>query len=196
MRHEQSCVYAADGLARATGKLSVAITTTGPGAANTLGAFGEAAISGSHLLLISSEAPIKNRSTDGARGILHEMDDQSALFTPLAKRVKLGNEDVVLAKSCKSAEEAVATVVEFLKLLSVAPVGVGYIGIPSDVLNQEFTQAIPKLSDRAASYLAQEKDREIDLDLAKKLLTGVNKIGIWAGGGAANFSGEIAALAD
>ena len=196
VRHEQSCVYAADGLARATGKLSVAITTTGPGAANTLGAFGEAAISGSHLLLISSEAPIKNRSADGARGILHEMDDQSALFTPLAKRVKLGNEDVVLAKSCKSAEEAVATVVEFLKLLSVAPVGVGYIGIPSDVLNQEFTQAIPKLSDRAASYLAQEKDREIDLDLAKKLLTGVNKIGIWAGGGAANFSGEIAALAD
>jgi thiamine pyrophosphate-dependent acetolactate synthase large subunit-like protein len=196
VRHEQSCVYAADGLARATGKLSVAITTTGPGAANTLGAFGEAAISGSHLLLISSEAPIKNRSTDGARGILHEMDDQSALFTPLAKRVKLGNEDVVLAKSCKSAEEAVATVVDFLKLLSVAPVGVGYIGIPSDVLNQEFTQAIPKLSDRAASYLAQEKDREIDLDLAKKLLTGVNKIGIWAGGGAANFSGEIAALAD
>lgn len=196
VRHEQSCVYAADGLARATGKLSVAITTTGPGAANTLGAFGEAAISGSHLLLISSEAPIKNRSTDGARGILHEMDDQSALFTPLAKRVKLGNEDVVLAKSCKSAEEAVATVVDFLKLLSVAPVGVGYIGIPSDVLNQEFTQAIPKLSDRAASYLAQEKDREIDLDLAKKLLTGVNKIGIWAGGGAANFSDEIASLAD
>ena len=196
VRHEQSCVYAADGLARATGKLSVAITTTGPGAANTLGAFGEAAISGSHLLLISSEAPIKNRSTDGARGILHEMDDQSALFTPLAKKVKIGSEDVVLAKSCKSAEDAVGTVVDFLKLLSVAPVGVGYIGIPSDVLNQEFTQAIPKLSERAASYLAQEKNRKIDLDLAKNLLTGVTKIGIWAGGGAANFSDEIASLAD
>lgn len=120
---------------------------------------------------------------------------QSALFTPLAKRVKLGNEDVVLAKSCKSAEEAVATVVEFLKLLSVAPVGVGYIEFHL-MYKPEFTQAIPKLSDRAASYLAQEKSREIDLDLAKKLLTGVNKIGIWAGGGAANFSGEIAALAD
>ena len=140
VRHEQSCVYAADGLARATGKLSVAITTTGPGAANTLGAFGEAAISGSHLLLISSEAPIKNRSADGARGILHEMDDQSALFTPLAKRIKIGNEDLVLAKSCKSAEDAVATVVDFLQFLSVAPAGVGYIGVPSDVLNQEFNQ--------------------------------------------------------
>ena len=196
VRHEQSCVYAADGLARATGKLSVAITTTGPGAANTLGAFGEAAISGSHLLLISSEAPIKNRSADGARGILHEMDDQSALFTPLAKRIKIGNEDLVLAKSCKSAEDAVATVVDFLKFLSVAPAGVGYIGVPSDVLNQEFHQPIPDLSDKAVAYLAQEKNREIDFILAKDLLAGVNKIGIWAGGGATNVSGEMAALAD
>ena len=196
VRHEQSCVYAADGLARATGKLSVAITTTGPGAANTLGAFGEAAISGSHLLLISSEAPIKNRSADGARGILHEMDDQSALFTPLAKRIKIGNEDLVLAKSCKSAEDAVATVVDFLQFLSFAPVGVGYIGVPSDVLNQEFHQPIPDLSDKAVAYLAQEKNREIDFNLAKDLLAGVNKIGIWAGGGATNVSGEIAALAD
>ena len=196
VRHEQSCVYADDGLARATGKLSVAITTTGPGAANTLGAFGEAAISGSHLLLISSEAPIKNRSADGARGILHEMDDQSALFTPLAKRIKIGNEDLVLAKSCKSAEDAVATVVDFLQFLSFAPVGVGYIGVPSDVLNQEFHQPIPDLSDKAVAYLAQEKNREIDFNLAKDLLAGVNKIGIWAGGGATNVSGEIAALAD
>ena len=196
VRHEQSCVYAADGLARATGKLSVAITTTGPGAANTLGAFGEAAISGSHLLLISSEAPIKNRSADGARGILHEMDDQSALFTPLAKRIKIGNEDLVLAKSCKSAEDAVATVVDFLKFLSVAPAGVGYIGVPSDLLNQEFHQPIPDLSDKAVAYLAQEKNREIDFNLAKDLLAGVNKIGIWAGGGATNVSGEMAALAD
>ena len=196
VRHEQSCVYAADGLARATGKLSVAITTTGPGAANTLGAFGEAAISGSHLLLISSEAPIKNRSADGARGILHEMDDQSALFAPLAKRIKIGNEDLVLAKSCKSAEDAVATVVDFLQFLSVAPAGVGYIGVPSDVLNQEFNQAVPDSSDKAVAYLAQEKNREINFNLAKDLLAGVNKIGIWAGGGATNVSGEMAALAD
>jgi acetolactate synthase-1/2/3 large subunit len=196
VRHEQSCVYAADGLARATGKLSVAITTTGPGAANTLGAFGEAAISGSHLLLISSEAPIKNRSAEGSRGILHEMDDQSSLFTPLAKQVRIGNEDLVLAKSCKSAEESVATVVDYLKFLSIAPTGVGYIGIPSDVLNQEFTKAIPKLSDKAAAYLAQENDREVNLESVKKLIAGVNKIGIWAGGGATNDSAEIASLAD
>ncbi|MFB9839723.1 thiamine pyrophosphate-binding protein, partial [Actinoallomurus acaciae] len=43
VRHEQTAVYAADGLARASGGLGVALTTTGPGAANAAGAFGEAA---------------------------------------------------------------------------------------------------------------------------------------------------------
>jgi len=178
VRHEQSCVYAADGLSRATGKLAVAITTTGPGAANTLGAFGEAAISGSHVLLISSEAPIKNRSTQGARGILHEMDDQSALFSPLAKRVTIDNEELVLAKSCRSADEAIATVVDFLKCLSVAPVGAGYIGVPADVLNQEFVGQIPQPSDRVMAFLDKLENEIIDLNPVMRLLTESKKIGI------------------
>ena len=196
VRHEQSCVYAADGLSRATGKLAVAITTTGPGAANTLGAFGEAAISGSHVLLISSEAPIKNRSTQGARGILHEMDDQSALFSPLAKRVTIDNEELVLAKSCRSADEAIATVVDFLKCLSVAPVGAGYIGVPADVLNQEFVGQIPQLSDRVMALLDKSENEVIDLNPVKQLLAESKKVGIWAGGGATSVSSEIAELSN
>jgi predicted RNA-binding protein with RPS1 domain len=46
VRHEQTAVYAADGLARASGGLGAALTTTGPGAANTVAAVGEAAASG------------------------------------------------------------------------------------------------------------------------------------------------------
>ena len=42
VRHEQTAAYAADGYARARGGLGVALTTTGPGAANTLAAVGEA----------------------------------------------------------------------------------------------------------------------------------------------------------
>ena len=42
VRHEQTAAYAADGYARASGRLGVALTTTGPGAANTLAAVGEA----------------------------------------------------------------------------------------------------------------------------------------------------------
>lgn len=38
VRHEQTAVYASDGYARASGRLSVALVTTGPGAANTVAA--------------------------------------------------------------------------------------------------------------------------------------------------------------
>ena len=46
VRHEQAAAYAADGYARASGKPGVALVTTGPGAANTLGATGEAIVAG------------------------------------------------------------------------------------------------------------------------------------------------------
>src|SRR3954451_11043493 len=55
VRHEQAAAYAADGYARATGKLGVALTTTGPGAANTLGAVGEAWASRSPVLVIATD---------------------------------------------------------------------------------------------------------------------------------------------
>ena len=57
VRHEQAAAYAADGYARATGRLGVALTTTGPGAANTLGAVGEAWASRSPMLVIATDIP-------------------------------------------------------------------------------------------------------------------------------------------
>jgi len=61
VRHEQAAAYAADGYARATGRLGVALVTTGPGAANTLGAVGEAWAS-PRSLTISSERPSESTS--------------------------------------------------------------------------------------------------------------------------------------
>src|SRR5512140_387258 len=55
VRHEQTAVYAADGFARATGRLGVALVTTGPGAANALGATGEAMAAGSPVLVIATD---------------------------------------------------------------------------------------------------------------------------------------------
>ena len=57
VRHEQAAAYAADGYARATGRLGVALTTTGPGAANTLGAVGEAWASRSPVLVVATDIP-------------------------------------------------------------------------------------------------------------------------------------------
>src|SRR4051812_841193 len=72
VRHEQAAAYAADGYARATGNLGVALTTTGPGAANTLGAVGEAWASRSPILVIATDIPSTLRRPGEYRGILHE----------------------------------------------------------------------------------------------------------------------------
>ena len=80
VRHEQAAAYAADGYARATGRLGVAITTTGPGAANTLGAVGEAWAARSPVLVIATDIPSTLRRPDTYRGILHETTDQAAMF--------------------------------------------------------------------------------------------------------------------
>jgi len=83
------------------------------------------------------------------------MNDQSALFSPLAKCISINGKEIVLAKSTTSAEQAIATVVDFIHLLAAAPTGAGYIGIPSDVLNQEFSAKIPAISNEYAQYLSK-----------------------------------------
>src|SRR5215213_4089977 len=85
VRHEQAAAYAADGYARVTGRLGVALTTTGPGAANTLGAVGEAWASRSPLLVIATDIPSALRKPGTYRGVLHETTDQAAMFAPVTK---------------------------------------------------------------------------------------------------------------
>ena len=85
VRHEQAAAYAADGYARATGRLGVALTTTGPGAANTLGAVGEAWAARSPVLVIATDIPSTLRRPDTYRGVLHETTDQAAMFAPVVK---------------------------------------------------------------------------------------------------------------
>src|SRR4051794_1924090 len=85
VRHEQAAAYAADGYARATGRLGVALVTTGPGAANTLGAVGEAWASGAPVLVIATDIPTALRRPGVHRGVLHECADQRAMFAPVTK---------------------------------------------------------------------------------------------------------------
>lgn len=185
VRHEQTAVYAADGQARSTGKLAVAFTTTGPGAANTLGAFGEAAISRSPVLLISSEAPIKNREPGIYRGYLHEMENQSALFTPLAKKMSDGS---VLSASARNAEEALTLVSKFIKAIISPPSGSAYLGIPADILHEKVNVN--------ASQIETSDKCEADVDEVTTLLSNCEKIVLWVGGGSLDFANEIAELAD
>ena len=56
-RHEQAAVHAADGYARASGKVGVAIATSGPGATNTITALATAYMDSIPLVVVTGQVP-------------------------------------------------------------------------------------------------------------------------------------------
>jgi thiamine pyrophosphate-dependent acetolactate synthase large subunit-like protein len=127
VRHEQAAAYAADGLARAGGRLGVALTTTGPGAANTLAAVGEAWASRQPVLVIATDIPTRARRPGVWRGALHEATDQAAMFVPVVK-------DAVRVRRAEEVGPAVATAAESALAAPSRPV---YVEIPTDLLAGE-----------------------------------------------------------
>jgi len=77
-RLELGCGFMADGYARATGKPGVLFTSTGPGAADSVGAIGEAYFSGSPILEITTN--VEQEFLDSGKLATHETKDQLGMF--------------------------------------------------------------------------------------------------------------------
>jgi acetolactate synthase-1/2/3 large subunit len=177
VRHEQAAAYAADGYARATGRLGVALTTTGPGAANTLGAVGEAWASRSPILVIATDIPSGLRRPGEYRGILHETDGQSAMFAPVVKAVHLGLSPESVVPAARSAvRDALA-----------APTRPVYLEIATDLLAAE----VPEGDSGRLPVIEPTPD----LSAVSALLDRAERPLIWAGGGARDAGAAIGALA-
>lgn len=86
MRHEQAAVHAADGYARATGRLGVAVTSTGPGAANGVPGLYEAGFASSPVLMITGQVDTPNLGK--GRGFVHEAENQAAMLAAVCRRVE------------------------------------------------------------------------------------------------------------
>jgi len=124
VRHEQAAAYAADGAARSTASPAVALTTTGPGAANTVAAVGEAWASRSPVVVAATDIPTTLRRHGVYRGVLHECTDQASLFAAVTK------EQVEVA----TAGEVAPGLAAALSAAVSAPRRPVYLGVPSDLL--------------------------------------------------------------
>ncbi|MGF1596309.1 MAG: thiamine pyrophosphate-dependent enzyme [Acidimicrobiales bacterium] len=80
-RHEQTTTYAADGYARSTGRVGVALVVPGPGVLNAGSGLVTALACSSPVLLISGQVP--SRGIGQGLGLLHEIPDQSGLLASL-----------------------------------------------------------------------------------------------------------------
>jgi thiamine pyrophosphate-dependent acetolactate synthase large subunit-like protein len=181
VRHEQTAAYAADGYARATGRLGVALTTTGPGAANTLGAVGEAWASRSPVLVIATDIPSALRRPGAYRGVLHETTDQAAMFAPVVKSAHVARAPEAVAAA---AEAAVASAVA----LPTRPV---YLEVATDLLGAEAP---------AAAGGSPPPPRPLGangaIDAAAAALAGAERPLVWVGGGARDARAGVTRLAE
>jgi thiamine pyrophosphate-dependent acetolactate synthase large subunit-like protein len=169
VRHEQTAVYAADGYARASGRPGVAITTTGPGAANTLGACGEAWASGSPVVVVATDIPSTIRRPGVYRGALHEATDQLAMFVPVTK-------DALRVSDAGELGDAMRWALDTALAPPSRPV---YVEVPTDLLAAS-AEALPD-SREPAEFPFPSDD---ELARAASILGAASRPLVWAGGGA------------
>ena len=86
VRHEQAGTHAADGYARASGKLGVMIASTGPGTSNTVTGLYEAQYGSSKVLVITGQA----ETAFYGRGLsyVHEAENQVPMLASVCRRVE------------------------------------------------------------------------------------------------------------
>src|SRR3954452_18186037 len=178
VRHEQAAVYAADGYARVTGRLGVALVTTGPGAANTLAAGGEGWASRSPVLVVATDIPTGLRMRGVHRGVLHECVDQPAMFAPVTKQQFTPATFAELALAAFAAPDAAVQ----------APARPVYLEIPTDLLSASGAEP--------AMASARPVPSAPDVEPALDVIAGARRPLVWAGGGAvaAEASAAVAAL--
>ena len=177
VRHEQTAAYAADGYARASGRLGVALTTTGPGAANTLGAVGEAWASRQPVLVIATDIPTSVRRPGVWRGTLHEATDQAAMFVPVVK-------DAVRVHRAEDVGPAVAAAAQTALAPPARPV---YVEVPTDLLAADAgsgTGGAPEHVQPGRPMRPPSPPTEDELGRAVELLSRSRRPLVWAGGGA------------
>lgn len=166
VRHEQGAVHAADGYARATGRLGVALTSTGPGAANAMGGLFEAGYASAPVLMVTGQG--ETAFYGKGKGAIHEAERQLDMLRSVCRRA----ETVRFREEIPEVLRFVATDVLTGRPQPGAieiPVDLQYgkgSPAPTDPLETRRVEPDPGLLDQAAEALAQAR-RPI----------------LWAGGG-------------
>ena len=178
-RHEQGACSMADAYARATGGLGVCLTSTGPGAANSVASMFEAETSCSPVLQITGQVPTE--FLDRRKGVLHEIRDQPAMLGAVTKGVGR-------AASVASIPEAVVAGARLA--LSGRP-GPAVVECPIDLQYASDTVTLP-----TGLVVPPVIPAAPDVEAAARMLGAGRRVAIWAGGGALRSRADVAALAE
>lgn len=168
--HEQGATHAADGYARATGKVGVVLVTSGPGASNTVTGIATAYRDSVPLVIITGQV---------ARPLIGKGSFQELNITAITKPITKKN--YMVTKPAKLAE----TVREAFKVAKSGRPGPVLIDIPKDIQTAEIEYQPPEACDETAAVKASPEPAELNpcLEKAAELINNSKRPVIYAGGG-------------
>ena len=137
VRHEQGATHMADGFARASGKVGVAMATSGPGATNMITGLATAMMDSIPIVCITGQVPSSVIGTDAFQEI-----DITGATIPVTKHNYLVMDINELASTIKEA---------FHVARSGRP-GPVLIDIPKDIQNQSIDYSYPEDLVESVSY--------------------------------------------
>ncbi len=181
-RHEQAAVHAADGYARATGDVGVAMVTSGPGFTNAVTGLATAYMDSIPMVVISGQVPLSLIGTDGFQEI-----DAVGISRPCTKHNYLVRELSDLPRILKEA---------FHIARSGRP-GPVLVDIPKDITAQIGEFKYPN-SVNIPSYKPTTKGNKRQIDKAVEAILKSKKPLLYIGGGVvlSNASDLVRKLAD
>jgi acetolactate synthase-1/2/3 large subunit len=180
-RHEQGAGHAAEGYAWATGKVGVAIATSGPGGCNLVTAIADAKMDSVPLVAITGQVPTPVVGNDA-----FQEADITGITMPITKHNFL----------VKDANELAETIRAAFHIASTGRPGPVLIDIPKDVQLQEITWRWPESVD-LPGYRPTTKGNLRQVRAAVKLIMESRRPVLYVGGGVikANAHKELFRLA-
>lgn len=181
VRHEQGAIHAADGYSRATGKLGVAITSTGPGATNAMTGLFEAGFASSRVLMITGQTETWHYGK--GKGVLHEAENQLAMLRTVTRT----------SESARRTEEIPTLLSRVIQDITTGRPQPGAIEIPVDLQYASAEITIPEQVQGARINPSASS-----IEQAAATIADTRKRFILAGGGVlrADASEELIRLAE
>jgi len=182
VRHEQAAVHAADGYARATGEVGVALVTSGPGVTNAVTGIATAYMDSIPMVIITGQVPTPAIGLDAFQEC-----DTVGITRPVVKHNFL----------VKDVRDLASTVKKAFHIARTGRPGPVVVDIPKDVSLKTTTFSYPERVEMR-SYNPVKKGHGGQIRKAMQLLLSAKRPYIYVGGGVilGNATAELRELSD
>ncbi len=167
VRHEQAAVHAADGYARSTDKVGVALVTSGPGVTNAVTGIATAYLDSIPMVVISGQVPTSVIGEDAFQEV-----DAVGITRPCVKHNFL----------VKDAKDIASTLKKAFYLAKSGRPGPVLVDIPKDISNQKAEYSYPATVN-IRSYNPQVQGDIGQIKRAAQMLLEAKRPMVYAGGG-------------